>query len=294
MNENKFYKHIMDLSIRSTLYEISATPKPGLVDRNNSGSHNDMDFFSFTDSISVLGSYFYKSTKVGAEYRGSDYREILKEIRPIGIEAEKEMFNITGGVNTYKGIIFSMGILNSAIGSLYSKNKGEINGENIGLRVGEICWGITKELEEAKHKEKKTYGERLFLDYGYKGIRGEVESGFETIRKISLPVFKKLMESKKYHINDILVHTLIYLMANTEDSNILGRHEKKTLFYVIEQSKEALKLGGYLEEKGRDYIRNMDIDFIEKNISPGGSADLLGLTVMFYLVERGCKEWKNL
>ena len=293
MNENKFYKHIMDLSIRSTLYEISATPKPGLVDRNNSGSHNDMDFFSFTDSISVLGSYFYKSTKVGAEYRGSDYREILKEIRPIGIEAEKEMFNITGGVNTYKGIIFSMGILNSAIGSLYSKNMGEINGENIGLRVGEICRGITKELEEAKYKEKKTYGERLFLDYGYKGIRGEVESGFETIRNISLPVFKKLMESKKYHINDILVHTLIYLMANTEDSNILGRHEKKTLFYVIEQSKEALKLGGYLEEKGRDYIRNMDIDFIEKNISPGGSADLLGLTVMFYLVERGYKEWKN-
>ena len=294
MNRKKLYKNIMELSIRSTLYEISATPKPGLVDRNNSGAHRDMDFFSFTDSISVLGSYFYKTAKIGGEYGGEDYREILKLIRPIGIEAEREMFKITGGVNTYKGIIFSMGIVNGAIGSLYAQGHRSINGDDLGRRVGEICRGITRELEEARHKEKKTYGERLFLEYGYRGIRGEVETGFETIRKISLPVFRKLMEEKKYHINDILVHTLVYLMAHTEDSNILGRHEKKMLYYVIDEAKRALALGGYLEKKGRDYIRNMDLDFINKNISPGGSADLLGLTVMFYLVEEGSKEWMNL
>ena len=66
------------------------------------------------------------------------------------------------------------------------------------------------------------------------------------------------------------------------------------LYYVIDEAKRALALGGYLEKKGRDYIRNMDLDFINKNISPGGSADLLGLTVMFYLVEEGSKEWMNL
>ena len=42
------------LAVQSLLYEVSVTPKPGLVDRENSGSHRDMDFFSFLRSSAVL------------------------------------------------------------------------------------------------------------------------------------------------------------------------------------------------------------------------------------------------
>ena len=37
------------LAVRALLYEVITTPKPGLVDRRNSGSHKDMDVFTFMD-----------------------------------------------------------------------------------------------------------------------------------------------------------------------------------------------------------------------------------------------------
>src|SRR5699024_6679000 len=105
-----FCNKISSMSIKSILYEVAATPKTGLVDRKNSGAHKDMDFFTFINSSSVLGSYFYNCTKAGIEFKGNDYRDLLKDIRPIGMEAEKDMFKATNNINTHKGIIFSQGI----------------------------------------------------------------------------------------------------------------------------------------------------------------------------------------
>ena len=42
------------LTCRALLYEVSVTPKPGLVDRQNSGSHQDMDFYTFLDSAAAF------------------------------------------------------------------------------------------------------------------------------------------------------------------------------------------------------------------------------------------------
>ena len=39
------------LAVKSLLYELNLTPKPGLVDCHNNGAHNDMDFYTFLDSI---------------------------------------------------------------------------------------------------------------------------------------------------------------------------------------------------------------------------------------------------
>ena len=39
------------------------TPKPGLVDRKNSGSHRDMDIFTFLNSTSVLFPYFERCVR---------------------------------------------------------------------------------------------------------------------------------------------------------------------------------------------------------------------------------------
>ena len=146
--------------------------------------------------------------------------------------------------------------------------------------------GITKELEEAKSKEKLTYGEKLYLKYGVKGIRGEVQSGFETVREHSMPVLNDLL-NKNMHINDILVHVLLNLMAYSEDSNILGRHNMETLDFVKEKAQAALKHGGYLTPYGKLFVGEMDKYFIEKKISPGGSADLLAVTIMLYILENG-------
>ncbi|PAB57955.1 triphosphoribosyl-dephospho-CoA synthase CitG [Anaeromicrobium sediminis] len=285
MVDNKsFSRQIENMAIRSLLYEVSASPKPGLVDRHNNGAHNDMDFFTFIDSSTILGETFYECTLMAIE---EDYpiEGLLNIIRPIGIKGEKNMFYMTKDVNTHKGLIFSLGIICAACGFLY-KRKESITAENICAKVEKMTKNIVnKELMNKKDLTPSTYGEKLYLKYGTTGIRGEVASGFETVRKYALPSLKEMMEKKNLCKNDIFVHVLINLMANTEDSNILGRHNKEVLKVVQNRAKSILEIGGMNTVRGREEIKVFDKWCIENWVSPGGSADLLAVSIMLYLLE---------
>ena len=287
MNNQEFCIYISKLATKALLYEVSISPKPGLVDRYNSGAHKDMDFFTFIDSSVALIDYFYKCTEAGIEFKDDDPTILLKNIRPIGIHAEDNMFEATRGINTHKGLVFSLGIISAVAGMHFKEFKNiKIPSKEISDKVRLVAKEITQELNDAKYKEVPTYGERLYLKYGVKGIRGEVESGFETVMKYSLPVLKELSNNDK-HLNDKLIHVLLHLMANTEDSNILGRHNLEMLKFAKDKSKIAISHGGYLTSYGKLYVEEMDKYFIEKNISPGGSADLLAITIMLYMLENG-------
>lgn len=279
--------YIMELAEKAIIYEVSATPKPGLVDRNNSGAHSDMDYYTFLDSSIALMDYFYNCALTGLTFDEPRYYRLLEKIRPIGIEAERSMYEATNGVNTHKGIIFSLGIIAAAAG-LHYKNEGSqyIPAAEISQLVRMMCQGITEELKDTDHKGTLTYGEKIFKRYGVKGIRGEVESGFQTVLRHSLPMLKELLKEER-SINDILVHVLLALIANTKDSNILGRHNMEMLEYAQERARTALSLGGYFTPEGREFVQEMDRDFIEKNISPGGAADLTAVTLFLYFLEYG-------
>ncbi|MEY8416617.1 triphosphoribosyl-dephospho-CoA synthase CitG [Tissierella praeacuta] len=288
MTNHEFSIYISRLATKSMLFEVSATPKPGLVDRENSGSHNDMDFFTFLSSSIVLSPYFYECSMAGIKFQEDDYKFLLNNIRPIGIEAEKNMFCTTNGVNTHKGLIFSLGIIATAAGNLFKKkNTEQLDSREICSLIKSMSKDLTEELYHLDQKDNLTYGERLYKKYGVKGIRGEVESGFATVTKYSLPVFKELIRENKYHINHILVQVLLHLISNTEDCNILGRNNMETLKYAQEKAKEAIEVGGYLTPEGKRFVKQMDRDFVEKNISPGGAADLLAVTLMLYYLENG-------
>lgn len=97
---------------------MTTTPKPGLVDRRNSGSHTDMDSFTFMSSAAALYPYFEACAKVGRETMDRPAPETFAALRPLGCEAEGEMLDATGGVNTHKGAVFSIGITCAALGRL--------------------------------------------------------------------------------------------------------------------------------------------------------------------------------
>ncbi|WP_243109384.1 triphosphoribosyl-dephospho-CoA synthase CitG [Anaerophilus nitritogenes] len=278
--------YISELALKAMLFEVSATPKPGLVDRNNSGAHKDMDFYSFMASSASLVHTFYECAYEGFVFEEQDLKKLLDKIRPIGIKGENKMFCATNKVNTHKGLIFSLGIICAGSAYVYKKI------QKLSMDIQEICniikkmsQGISqKELGDIQKRENFTYGENLFRKYGTKGIRGEVESGFLTVRKYALPIFKKLVRENK-NINDVLIQVLLHLMSVTEDSNILGRHDVNTLENVQKRTKEILNIGGIFTKEGREKILHMDTEFISENISPGGSADLLAVTMMFYFLE---------
>lgn len=284
---NEFCDYINELAIKALLYEVSTTPKPGLVDRNNSGAHYDMDFFTFMDSVASLGTIFSQCAQKGVNFTGKFKNELLKELRPIGIRGEEKMFAATGGINTHKGLIFSLGVISAAAGLLFQKKKNNLfTADEVCEEVKLIAQGIAQgELANLRNKTALTHGERNFTRYGVKGIRGEVESGFETVRRAGLPVLKALLSARKESINDILVQVLLHLMKETEDSNIIARHDMATLEYVKASAGEVLALGGMFTPEGRRRIHEMDQNFIVRHISPGGSADLLAVTLMMHFLE---------
>ena len=277
---------IAKYALQSLLYEVSATPKPGLVDRCNQGAHQDMDFFTFMSSSAALPFYFFRCALKGLEYAAGNPVELFKELRPLGMEAEKNMLKATGGVNTHKGLLFSLGILCAVASCCSAEQKISRPGvDSICRKVAALTEGIShRELEVSDKTTRLTHGEILYRKYGLKGIRGEAENGFPTVRNYALPVFRNLKTLHQYNFNDILVQVLLHLMTVTEDTNVVARHDQDTLNYVKQYSSKALNVGGMFSPVGRSIVYQMDNEFIKRNISPGGAADLLAVTIMFDLI----------
>lgn len=268
---------------RALLYEVCITPKPGLVDRANNGSHKDMDIYTFIDSASALTPYFRDFVLAGIQFYKDEPQQLFQRIRYLGMQAEEAMFLATHHVNTHKGLIFSLGIICTALGYLFA------NDQNTNINnILDLCGKMTRELinndfQGVTLEKAKTSGEKFFAKYRITGIRGEAASGFSSLKEYGLPFLKVLIE-KGYSLNDAGVLTLLNLIANVKDTNIIARSNLKTQEEVQSDLKRELDThnGKYLN---MNFVSHLDKKFIEMNISPGGCADLLAMSFMLYFLE---------
>jgi triphosphoribosyl-dephospho-CoA synthase len=74
-------------------------------------------------------------------------------------------------------------------------------------------------------------------------------------------------------------------MTSVADTAVLARHGPAGLERVRAEAREAVLLGGIGTREGREKILAMEKVFAEEGLNPGGSADMLALTVFFYLLE---------
>ncbi len=264
------------LALEAMLVEVSVTPKPGLVDRNNSGAHRDMGFFTFLRSAASLRSCFEEFAEAGQVGGMKNFSpdEIFPYIRKIGIKAEHIMFNTTGGINTHKGEIFSLGVLSASAGYLAGMNQ-DVNPEDVMKIAGDMCKGLCeRDFGEARNKPSGhlTKGERIYLEHGITGIRGEAEAGYPVVRDHGLPALRKYL-TEGLCLNDALVMTLIHIMSVNDDTNVIARHGLNVCGEVKERSNDII-----VNHRGIDDVRKLDDEFIRRNISPSGSADLLAVT----------------
>lgn len=243
-----------------------------------------MDYFTFLDSATVLINPLIHCAEAGQS--ADSPKEIFSKIRQIGQMGEGKMFHKTRGVNTHKGTLFLMGICCAAGGKALYSGAGFSSIQKIirdmteGLVERELSSRVI-ELENT-HPSRLTHGERLFLSHKVEGIRGEVQRGLPTVFDVGLEVYKGNQELGQ---NDRLVQTLLAIMQFSEDTNILHRHSFETLKEVQRRAKQILDLGGMRTAAGIKAIEELDEDFCRRKISPGGSADLLGVTVFLYFLE---------
>ena len=263
------------LALESLLYEVACTPSPGLVDRSNSGSHKDMDFFHFQRSSAALGFTLARCAQAGLNHEG-DPMELLPVLRRIGCEGEARMFAATEGVNTQKGLLFSMGLAVGAAGIL--SRLGSMEPESICEIVKQMAKGLVERELGALGREPQTAGEMIYRDFGISGIRGEVEAGFPSILEVGLPTLQSTLSSGM-SINQALLGTLLALMGRVSDTTILHREPTlEALLWIQKEAENFDQQGGIAGVTWEQDLQGMDERFIARNLSPGGSADLLAVT----------------
>lgn len=255
---------IGSLATQSLLDEVCTTPKPGLVDRRNSGSHRDMDIFTFMASAAALQGYFTACARAGMANDRTP-AETFAHLRRLGLEAEQDMYAATGGVNTHKGAIFTVGILCGAAGRLW-KPEGGWNEEEIFREISDM----TREAMEADFRNSgSTVGHRLFAQNGIRGIRGEVAKGLPSVANLGLPLYRGYRQ-QGMDKNEAGVRTLIALIARVTDTNMIARGGMEGAKAGAEACAALLDTEYTLAE-----VEELDEKFIQENLSPGGCADLL-------------------
>lgn len=264
-----FAEKIAESVYQSLLKEVYLTPKPGLVDLRNNGSHNDMDVKTFERSAKALRPFFAQFVLKGIQTEHLPVLQILAEIRPLGLQAEQAMFQATNNVNTHKGAIFAFGLACTAIGRLFKQNV-EINYQNICQIVAQLTQGVTAELQDYASNKQMTAGIELYQKYGLKGARGEAESGFSTIHAILAKY-----ENQPIDRNEIWLQILLQIIAENDDTNVVHRGGMEALYFVKQEAKKLLEK----DTIDFDELSAFDDVCIRKNISCGGSADLLALSI---------------
>ena len=273
-------KNIATLATKALLYEVSISPKAGLVSRLSNGSHKDMNFYTFINSSLALHNYFLNCFDYGQENLFS-CPNFFKNLREFGKVAEKDMYEATKGINTHKGTIFSMGILLAVLG-VHLKENEKIDLKILSEKIKEMCKPLLNELEDADNIS--TYGEKAYKEYHLTGARGLAISGYEIVLLDGINKLKDFCKTLDFETACILL--LFYYMSVLDDTNIVNRANIATLKEVQILSKELFEENKKTLEKEsiKNSMSKLNDIFIEKNISAGGSADLLILTIFIHLL----------
>ncbi|MHC1786100.1 MAG: triphosphoribosyl-dephospho-CoA synthase [Christensenellales bacterium] len=265
-------RRIGGLALRALLYEVSVTPKPGLVDRLDAGAHVDMDYYSFLDSALALSGYFEACAACGLENPQAP-EDLLPLLRPLGREAEGAMARATGGANTHKGLIFSLGILCAAAGRLRGKGSAaEICALAARIAAPALADGTGGQL---------SHGERVRLRHGDLGVRGEAAAGFPAALHLALPALQAALAAGEGP-DRAGVLALLHLMASLRDTNVLHRAGEEGLSAMHQGARLLLRDGVPPEALQTWCLKMKDL-----RISPGGCADLLCIAFFLYFVSPG-------
>lgn len=265
---------IAHLATQALQAELDTTPKPGLVDKDNNGAHRDMDYALMQRSIETLHPYFVQLALLGC----ADALPTHTSIRDIGIEAEKAMLSATNGVNTHKGALFSMGL--AVVAAAHEERKIAANEEQIlkerngGEDVLVSLQTTIKALAASFPDTNGTHGSKAkLLSKGTTAIKGALDNareGYEMLFAEWLPFY---IERRKERDAHTLHKTLLRIMCDLDDTNVIYRTDLAT---AEEVKQEARALLDSFEEV---VLKDMDRHYTARNISPGGAADMLSLTI---------------
>ncbi|MCH7320321.1 triphosphoribosyl-dephospho-CoA synthase [Solibacillus sp. MA9] len=277
MKQHLICKRIADEAVAALIEEVQLTPKPGLVDTENNGAHNDLSISKMQNSAHSLHNTFYQMAMLS--FNRQPTVEIREQFGAIGRNGEKEMFAVTENSNTHKGAIWSIGLLCSAI----ARRQGEVLFPQVFTDAAELA-----NLPDQYIPKSKTNGSKVKENYGIPGAREEAQQAFPHIQKYSLPTF--LQAAQIMSLREAKLSALLVLIVNLNDTCLLHRGGLDGLMFA---KREAKKL---LSNFSISNLKKLDDMYIKRWLSPGGSADLLAATLFVInisgIMKRGVQHGK--
>ena len=233
---------------RALMYEVCTTPKPGLV-----------------------------------ETAGLLPEETFARLREAGLAAERAMFRATGGVNTHKGAVFSLGCVLGAAGRLWTPEGPCRDAARLLAECALMSASAAEEAFSALTPETaRTFGARLYLETGLRGIRGEVAGGFPSVLETGLPTLRALLR-EGVSLERAGISVLLALMARTSDTNLIARGGPEGQRWAAAQAAELLAQSPL---PALEAVEALDREMIRRNLSPGGCADLLAVTYFLHFLSQ--------
>lgn len=273
--------HLASMALQA---ELDTTPKPGLVDRNDNGAHRDMDHALMQRSIQALHPYFVRLAQLGF----TDKQPCHDEIVNIGIEAEREMFKATGGVNTHKGALFSIGLAAVALAGeafcriTQAERCGTMAYNDVNSKQIQSLSNSIASLARLFPDTNGTHGSKAKANNILKGALDNAREGYTQLFKAWLPFYiDRIAEGDNYALHK----TLLRIMCDLDDTNIVYRTSIETMKEVKTEAKQMLDTSRNIVNF-EAALQAMNTDYIHRNISPGGSADMLSLVVFLSCIVR--------
>ena len=274
-----FHVAIGRAAIVSLYDELALEPKPGLVSFADTGSHDDMNAGTFLRSLFALRHFFPRVAAQGAESAE------FAPLETLGIAAETRMLRATGGVNTHRGAIFTLGLLCAAAGATGSAGLPCIA---VNLRATLLArWGDA--LAARAKRVRGSHGALAARAHGVRSAAEEAAQGLPTLFDHVLPA---LCEARRAGADDrgAKLHALFTAMAEVADTNLVHRGGLQGLRDAQRMARLFLAEGGGLSADAALRAARIHVSFVERRLSPGGAADLLAAACWIERVERmhGC------
>lgn len=261
-------------AVSALIDEATLTPKPGLVDLRGQGSHRDMDWRMMCRSAQALQPAFYAMAL--AAQHNTNPQALREDLGRIGREGEATMLQTTGGVNTHRGAIWTLGLLVGAAAQDPSSN----HPAAVAMRAANIA----RLPDRFAPPVTGNKGEAARAKYAVGGARTQARKGFPQIIHAGLP---RLRHSRRQGDNEetARLNALLAIMAELDDTCILSRGGSEALMYIQSGAARILDCGGVGRLSGRSALLRLGEEAAARNISPGGSADLLAAALFLDKIE---------
>ncbi|MDA1255813.1 MAG: triphosphoribosyl-dephospho-CoA synthase [Proteobacteria bacterium] len=272
-------EHLADMAVAALLDEVNLTPKPALVDQRGCGAHDDLTLELMERSARSLAPMF-KAMAEAAEHHGQVCQALREDIGQLGRQGEQRMLQVTQGVNTHRGAIWSIGLVVTAT-ALRVFNKQPFFIENICTTASEIAL-----IEDRFVPQQKTsHGEKVRQQFGVNGAKQQAQLGFPMITQHGLPQLRHSRDQGGTE-SEARLNALISMMAQLTDTCVIHRAGLDGLNKMQLGAQQVLALGGCSTAQGQQRLEELERDLLAIRASAGGAADLLATLLFLDEVEQ--------